>query len=398
MEKDHQPSKRAQRTLEGQPGCPMFQGIPVAFSDNRFASELAPRSFHHLASWCARRGIKLTGANGQRPMWLRPSASSLGLRNNYIIHQLWYIWMISSMIYAAGIWWTLLDILFPICPSLHEYWWSKARLQCKVTWSGNTDSTSLIVEWVFHFTKFDIQICAQQFRSHCPSKWFHQATNKTEMVLDIIWIGNSWNMFQDNCCNRMSTKAWLGLLGCIVVNICNDRTPKVIIRQATSSTWFIHWREPCSWYIDENAWCRTQSCKVEQKFQYICLLQDFNMQIKLIKTNEHILMSVGNYIGSYKCRHNRSTITCHGCFTLYPTWLAVKHENCLWQIKIQVCSPIPSTHSLRHPARRSRNACGRWAPRWGHQAWPFWSQPGGLWPGLAERQMIGVMGRLALYI
>lgn len=93
LSRSHQPSKRAQRTLEGQPGCPMFQGIPVAFSDNRFASELAPRSFHHLASWCARRGIKLTGANGQGPMWLRPSASSLGLRNNYIIHQLWYIWI-----------------------------------------------------------------------------------------------------------------------------------------------------------------------------------------------------------------------------------------------------------------------------------------------------------------
>ena len=64
----------------------------------------------------------------------------------------------------------LLDTSFStICPSLCECWWSKPRFQCKVTWSGNTCSTPLIVEWVFHFSKFDIQICAQQSRSHCPS-------------------------------------------------------------------------------------------------------------------------------------------------------------------------------------------------------------------------------------
>ena len=85
------PVSEPRDTLEGQPGCPIFQGIPVAFSDNRLPSDLAPRSFHHLASWCARGGINLTGAKGQGPIWLRHSILNLGSRN------CWYLYFNSAM-------------------------------------------------------------------------------------------------------------------------------------------------------------------------------------------------------------------------------------------------------------------------------------------------------------
>ena len=182
-QKDHEPSKRAQGYLGRPTWMPHFSRHSRRLFWQPSSQWFGAEVFSSPGQLMCERRHQLDRGQGSGAHMAETFNIEFGVKKLLVfIFQFsnGYMWMISCTRD------TVEYCLFPICPSLHECCWSKERLQCKVTWSGNTDSTSLIAEWIFHFSKIELQICAQQSRSQCPSLYRNFPPNNKDKTASLV--------------------------------------------------------------------------------------------------------------------------------------------------------------------------------------------------------------------